>query len=123
MKTIGLLLIAVSVFTLAAAVYLHTQGSETGRYEIASVPGLSGVYRVDTKTGDLSICSPLYENSCMTLEEAYLNIKKHQENMKSTAGQAVDKMNQFTSDRAQDLNKFLGRLGGMKTDETTQPAE
>ena len=92
MKTTGLLLIAISIFALAVAVYLHSEpDNEIGRYEIIAASGLSGVYRLDTKTGEVSTCSPLYENGCMTLEETHLRIKKHQKGIQNTAEQAVDK--------------------------------
>lgn len=121
MKNTGLFLIAVAVFSLAAALAFQAQ---TGRYEIAAVAGLSGVYRVDTRTGDLSICSPVYQQGCITLNEAYLNIEKHRKNVKDTAQGAMGAIDQFTVDRAKELRGLIKQLGaGQEEGQEAVPAE
>jgi hypothetical protein len=51
---------------LSAAIVYHSQ---TKRYQIAAVGSVVGVYLVDTRTGDISICSPVSNNGCMSLQE------------------------------------------------------
>ena len=108
MKNLMLLCIAAAIVVMAGALLLHAQ---TGRYQISPVTGMAGVYKVDTRNGKLEICSPMYEQGCMTLAQAHQQIAAHRENVMDTARQTGNLIDQFTRDKAQDLRRALDRLG------------
>lgn len=62
----SLLIVALCTLILSASIFYHSQ---TKRYQIAAVGSVVGVYLVDTRTGHISICSPVSNNGCMSLQE------------------------------------------------------
>jgi hypothetical protein len=69
----SVIVLALSIIILASALFYH---SSTDRYQIAAIGSVMGVYLVDTRSGDISICSPVSENGCMTLAEFRVFIEK-----------------------------------------------
>jgi len=117
---INIMLLAIAVLALAAAIMFHAQ---TNRYQITAVAGLSGVYRADTRTGDLSICSPIYQQGCITIEQAHQIIEQQKENVRATAGHAQDKINEFTRDRAEGLRNLMRRFDRTEAEIEADPVQ
>ena len=120
MKTAALFSIALSVFVLAAAVAYH---AGTGRYQISSVTGVAGVYQTDTKTGEVSICTPVYESGCITLTQAHLQIVQQRENIVNSAQQATGAIDQFTKDKARDLRNAIQKFAPAPAPDQPAPAQ
>lgn len=116
MRNFMLAVMALAVFALAASVYFH---AGTGRYQITYVAGMTGVYKADTRTGELSLCSPLYESGCITMAEAHQHLAQQRENMVNTAKQTSDKIDQFTKGKARDLRNLMDRI---TPDQEPEPA-
>jgi hypothetical protein len=121
MKHLSLLCVALSVLVLAGAILYHAKtlsdtaiikaaAAQTGRYQISSVAGLTGVYRIDTGTGKISICSAAYPDGCITIEQAHANIQQQRENAMEAAKGASDRIDQFTKDRAKKLRSVIDKL-------------
>ncbi len=123
MKNVILMSIALSIFALAAAVTYHAtrlsqpaqqnhaaQSAQTGTYQISPVAGISGVYRVDTRNGEISICSAVYENGCITLAQAHRQILAKRESMVNTAQEAGGKIDEFTREKAEGLRNMIQKF-------------
>ncbi len=103
------LFIPFSLIVLSLAILYNSQ---TGRYQITPVSGLAGVYMIDTRTSEISICSPLHSNGCITIEDAYRDIEARKEKALSTVENTGNKINEFTKKRAGELNNILKKIEG-----------
>jgi len=96
----AIILFAASVLFLSGAIVYYAQ---TGRYQITSAGGPTGVYRVDTRTGNVSICSPLNEKGCVSLDAVYKNIKKRKKNTETM-------IQDFTRENTNKLRETLKKI-------------
>ena len=108
----GKVIISISIIVLAAAIYFHAQ---TGRYQITTVENLAGVYRVDTRTGQLAICSPLYADSCTAIEDVKRIMDERKAAALAAAGKVGNKIDNFTKSKALDLRNAVGKIGGSRS--------
>jgi len=107
MKNTAHFSIAIAILVLAFAVILEAR---TGRYRVTAAAGIAGVYKVDTRSGDLFICSPVYKDGCVSLEQAHAQIQKRKQHLNQAAQNATNGIDNFTKDNARKLKGMINKL-------------
>ena len=124
MKKFPALSLFLSALIVAGAVLYHAQTHQ--RYQIASAGTIPAVYRVDTRTGEVSVCSPLGgEAGCQSIEGLQQSV------MATTAGlqeQITQSQDQFMQSAEQMVSGLMGIMNVMKEekrseDQSTDSAE
>lgn len=110
-KLTGTGIVLSAILLSCALVY----SSQTGRYQITSGGALPGVYRVDTQTGEVSVCSPLRENSCESLESVRKNFTQMGTDLQGSLTNAPEDLMQSLQD--------LIAGAWQKPDQNTKPTE
>ncbi len=116
MKKFPALSLFLSALILAGAVLYHAQTHQ--RYQIASAGTIPAVYRVDTRTGEVSVCSPLGgEAGCQSIESLQDSV------LSTTAGiqeQISQSQDQFMQSAEQMVSGIMGMMNVMKEDKKHQ---
>lgn len=90
---------------VAGAIIYH---AETGRYQIESVGTIPAAYRVDTRTGEVAVCSPLTsESGCQSIESLQESV------LSTTTGlqeQLATSQDQFMQSAGQMVNGIMGMI-------------
>ena len=114
MKTLSVSILISAVIIAAAILYY----AETGRYQITSVGTLPAAYKVDTRTGQVYVCSPLKEKACESIEDFRSNITTTalgiQESWNST-------QSDFFSNAQNMMNSMLALMTIMSGEDPDQP--
>lgn len=116
MKKFPALSLFLSALIVAGAVLYHAQTHQ--RYQIASAGTIPAVYRVDTRTGEVSVCSPLGgEAGCQSIEGLQQSV------LATTAGlqeQLTQSQDQFMQSAEQMVSGLMGIMNVMKEDKKNQ---
>ncbi|MCB1593007.1 MAG: hypothetical protein KDI90_11215 [Alphaproteobacteria bacterium] len=93
-----------SALIVGGAVVYH---AETGRYQIASVGTIPAAYRIDTRTGEVAVCSVLNGNSgCQSIGSI-------QEGVLSTTSGLQEQISQSQDQFMQSANQMVTGLMGI----------
>jgi hypothetical protein len=103
----SVILIALSTLVLAVAIFYH---ASTERYQIAAIGSVMGVYLVDTRSGEISICSPVSENGCMSLAEFRVYLEQRNQD-------ARKKVKDFAKEKTDDVVNTIKNLDFRKKEQ------
>ncbi|MBK9585775.1 MAG: hypothetical protein KA099_06605 [Alphaproteobacteria bacterium] len=124
MKKFPALSLFLSALIVAGAVLYHAQTHQ--RYQIASAGTIPAVYRVDTRTGEVSVCSPLGgEAGCQSIEGLQQSVMATTADLQEQLTQSQD---QFMQSAEQMVSGLMGIMNVMKEekrseDQSTDSAE
>lgn len=124
MKKFPALSLFLSALIVAGAVLYHDQTHQ--RYQIASAGTIPAVYRVDTRTGEVSVCSPLGgEAGCQSIEGLQQSVMATTADLQEQLTQSQD---QFMQSAEQMVSGLMGIMNVMKEekrseDQSTDSAE
>ncbi|MCB1681375.1 MAG: hypothetical protein KDI61_06630 [Alphaproteobacteria bacterium] len=105
MKKFPALSVFLSSLIIAGAIVYH---AETGRYQIESVGTIPAAYRVDTRTGEVSVCSPLSSNAgCQSIESIQDSVLETTSSLQNQISQSQD---QFMESAQQMMSGLMGMV-------------
>ncbi len=103
---------------VAGAIVYH---AETGRYQIESVGTIPAAYRVDTRTGEVSVCSPLSGSSgCDSIENLQKSLFDTTSGIQEQLSQSQDQLMQSAE---QMVSGLMGIMNVMKEDKKKEGEE
>lgn len=115
MKKFPAFTIFLSALVIAGAIVYH---AETNRYQIASAGTIPAVYRVDTRNGEVSVCSPLGgEAGCQSIESLQESVLTTTEGIQKQLSQSQDQLMQSAE---QMVSGFMGMMNVMKADKEAE---
>ncbi|MCL4678879.1 MAG: hypothetical protein KJ017_09855 [Alphaproteobacteria bacterium] len=120
MKKFPAFSLVLSALAVAGAIVYH---AETGRYQIESVGTIPAAYRVDTRTGQVAVCSPLTtESGCQSIESLQESVFSTTASLQEQISQSQD---QFMQSAQQMMSGMMGMINLMeekKSEDNPEPA-
>lgn len=118
MKKFPAFSLVLSALAVAGAIVYH---AETGRYQIESVGTIPAAYRVDTRTGEVAVCSPLTtESGCQSIESLQDSIFSTTTSLQEQLTQSQD---QFMQSAQQMMSGMMGMITVMEEKKDEKPPE
>ena len=97
--------------------------AETGRYQITSVGTLPAAYKVDTRTGQVYVCSPLKEKACESIEEFRSNFTSTAKGIQDGWNSAQDDLLGNAQNLMTSMLAIMTILNGEDPDQPKLPPE
>lgn len=105
MKKFPAFSVLLGALAVSGAIIYH---AETGRYQIETVGAVPAAYRVDTRTGEVAVCSPLTsEAGCQSIESLQQSVLSVGTDLQKQLSESQD---QFMQSAEQMVSGIMGMI-------------